>query len=265
MSTRVRREPPRFRRVEVVRVGRRSPRLVAVTLAGPDLDGFELDLPAASVRILLPSEGAEEVELPTWTGNEFLAADGARAVIRTLTPLRVGPSDHGPGPALDVEVVLHGDGPLSTWAAEVGPGAPAAVSGPGRGYSVDPDAPAFLLAGDESALPAIGQLLPHLPVAAAVTVLVEVADPDARIDLPDHPRCEVRWLVAEPDAEPGGALVDAVVDAEIGPEARVWAAGEAAAVHRIRRHLSDERGLPRAQATVRGYWKRGRGGDDTED
>jgi NADPH-dependent ferric siderophore reductase len=265
VSTRVRREPPRFRRVEVTHVGRRSPRLVAVTLAGPELDGFELDLPAASVRLLLPSDGADEVELPTWTGNEFLAADGTRAVIRTLTPLRVGASDHGPGPALDVEVVLHGDGPLSTWAAEVGPGAQAAVSGPGRGYAVDPDAPAFLLAGDESALPAIGQLLSHLPGTATVAVLVEVADPDARIDLPGHPRCEVRWLVAEPDGEPGGALVDAVAEAELDPDARVWAAGEAAAMHRIRRHLFDERGLPRSQATVRGYWKRGRGGDDTDD
>jgi len=35
----------------------------------------------------------------------------------------------------------------------------------------------------------------------------------------------------------------------------VWVAGEAAAVHRIRRHLFDERGLPRRQATIRGYWK----------
>jgi NADPH-dependent ferric siderophore reductase len=30
---------------------------------------------------------------------------------------------------------------------------------------------------------------------------------------------------------------------------------------RIRRHLFEERGLPRPQATVRGYWKHGRAGD----
>jgi NADPH-dependent ferric siderophore reductase len=41
----------------------------------------------------------------------------------------------------------------------------------------------------------------------------------------------------------------------------VWVAGEAAAMQRIRRHLFEDRGLSRAQASVRGYWKHGRGGD----
>jgi NADPH-dependent ferric siderophore reductase len=45
----------------------------------------------------------------------------------------------------------------------------------------------------------------------------------------------------------------------------VWAAGEAAAVQRIRRHLFDDRGLPRAQTSVRGYWKHGRAGDGDDD
>ena len=41
----------------------------------------------------------------------------------------------------------------------------------------------------------------------------------------------------------------------------VWAAGEAAAVQRIRRYLFDERRDARDRTTVRGYWKHGRGGD----
>jgi NADPH-dependent ferric siderophore reductase len=41
----------------------------------------------------------------------------------------------------------------------------------------------------------------------------------------------------------------------------VWVAGEAAAVQRIRRHLFEDRGLPRSQASVRGYWKHGRRGN----
>ena len=40
----------------------------------------------------------------------------------------------------------------------------------------------------------------------------------------------------------------------------MWAAGEAAAVQRIRKLLFDERGVPRSQATIRGYWKVGRDG-----
>jgi NADPH-dependent ferric siderophore reductase len=32
-------------------------------------------------------------------------------------------------------------------------------------------------------------------------------------------------------------------------------------VQRIRRHLFEDRGLPRLHAWVRGYWKHGRSGD----
>jgi NADPH-dependent ferric siderophore reductase len=56
--------------------------------------------------------------------------------------------------------------------------------------------------------------------------------------------------------------VAAVHDASFGAEARVWAAGEAAAMQRIRRHLFDERDVPRRHAVVRGYWKAGRAGDE---
>ena len=62
-------------------------------------------------------------------------------------------------------MVLHGSGPLSAWAANASPGAPAAVSGPGRGYEVDADCRSFLLAGDESALPALGLLVAAMPLA----------------------------------------------------------------------------------------------------
>ena len=41
----------------------------------------------------------------------------------------------------------------------------------------------------------------------------------------------------------------------IEPDTRVWAAGEAGAMQRIRRHLFEERNLPRSRASIRGYWK----------
>ena len=56
-------------------------------------------------------------------------------------------------------------------------------------------------------------------------------------------------------------MVAAVHGTDIGPEEKVWVAGEAAAVQRIRRHLFEDRGLSRRQATVRGYWKQGRAGE----
>ncbi len=257
-----------FRRVEVTQIEARSPRLVRVTLTGPELVGFDLGLPAASVRILVPSPGSAgaattspastgPVVLPVWNGNEFLDVDGARPAIRTLTPIRFDPA----ALELDVEIVLHGAGPLATWAASVQPGASVAVAGTGRGYTVERDALDVLLAGDESAVPAIGVLLGALPPDAVVRVVIEVADLAARTELPPHPGTTEQWIVAAAGASPGDALVTAVLAAELGPDVRVWAAGEAAAVWRIRKHLFEGLGLPRSRAVVRGYWKVGRGGD----
>lgn len=255
----VRRVPPAFRWAEVVRVQDLTPRLRRLTLGGPALAGLPAGLPAASIRVLLPRSGSDE--LPRWEGNEFRWPDGSRPAIRTLTPRRVdtgSPEDA----EVDVDVVLHGTGALSSWASAVSPGAPAAVSGTGRGYEVDPSAPWFLVAGDETALAAIAVLLEALPASATVQVVVEVADPSARLELPSHPGADVAWAVLPAGARPGAALFEAVQRADVPQEGRVWIAGEAAGVQRIRKHLFDERGLPRSRAVIRGYWKVGRAASD---
>lgn len=261
-TARVRRQPPAFRTVAVKEVEQRSPRLVRVTLAGPELEGFGLEQPAASVRLLLPPPDADELVMPRWNGNEFLLPDGSRPVIRTFTPRRANTDRN----ELDVEIVVHGGGAASAWVVATGPGDPVAVSGPGRGYAVEGDDGTFLLAGDETAIPAISQLLEVLPPDATAGVHIEVAEPGGRLPLPEHPRAEVHWHDLPPGEPPGATLLTAVAAAEIPDGTRIWVAGEAAGVQRIRRHLFEERGLARRQATVRGYWKHGRaaggGGDD---
>ncbi len=227
--------------------------MTRVTLTGPALDGLELELPAASLRLQLSADPAEVV-IPSWRGNEFLLQDGSRPIIRTLTLLPFEPGSH----ELDLEIVRPGHGPLAAWAGAARAGHRAAVSGPGRGYEIDPAARSFLLAGDESALPAIGVLLRALPPRAEVVVLVEVQHLDARLELPAHPGATVQWYEFEPGSRPGDALVAAVTSAPLEPDVRVWAAGEAAAMQRIRRHLFGERGMPRSRAVVRGYWKHAR-------
>jgi NADPH-dependent ferric siderophore reductase len=254
---RIRREPPSFRRAAVTDVGRTGPRLARIVLSGPELIGFAVTEPAASVRLLLPSAGSELV-LPSWNGNEFLLAAGQRPTIRTLTPRD---SDATAG-TLVVEILLHGDGAASQWAAECEPGAAVAISGPGRGYTIAAGAPAFLLAGDETAIPAMSQLLEVLPPTTPVQAIVEIAAPDGRVGLPSHPAATVAWHDLAPNDPPGTALAAAVREATPGPGTRIWVAGEAAAVQRIRRFLFEERAFPRGHATVRGYWKRGRRGSD---
>jgi len=260
-SARIRREPPAFRRVAVAGVTALTPRLIRVTVGGPDLDGLVIEQPAASVRLLLPPAGTTELVMPTWNGNEFLLPDGSRPAIRTLTPLRLDPAIQ----ELDLEIVVHDGGAASAWAEAARPGDKAAISGPGRGYPIDAEAAGFLLGGDESAIPAISQLLEVLPDDKPVHVVVEVADPAARLELPKHPAATVEWLDLPPGAPPGDALVAAVIGADLAPGTRVWAAGEAAAMQRIRRHLLDERNMSRSETWIRGYWKTGRAGDSDDD
>ena len=243
------------------RVTRLTPRMSRVTLTGPELEGLVVPEPAASVRLLVPSPaGARELVMPAWTGNEYLLPSGERPALRTFTPLHVDTENL----VLDIDIVIHGTGPVSEWAAAAEVGDEAAVSGPARGYTVDMQAPAYLLAGDETAIPAITQLLRVIPDSTPVQVHIEIAVPEARLPLPEHPRAAVEWHVAADGALPGDALAAAVIGADFGADTRVWVAGEAAAVQRVRRFLFDERNMPRTQTAVRGYWKHGRSGELTE-
>lgn len=238
-----------------------TPRLVRVTVSGSELEGLTVEQPAASVRLLIPSAGTTQLVMPTWHGNEFLLEDGSRPVIRTLTPRRVDPARG----QMDLEIVVHEGGAVAEWALKAQPGDEAAISGPGRGWPVPEDAGAFLLGGDESAIPAIGQLLEVLPGDKPIRVMIEVASPDARLALPQHPRAEVEWHDLPAGAPPGDALVAAVTAADLAEGTKVWAAGEAAAVQRIRKHLFEVRKLARTDTWIRGYWKTGRAGDSGDD
>jgi NADPH-dependent ferric siderophore reductase len=234
--------------------------MIRVTLAGSELEGLIVEDPAASVRMLLPSPGTHELVMPSWNGNEFLMSDGRRPTIRTFTPYRVDPE----ALELDLEIVVHGGGIASEWATGAGPGDAAAISGPGRGYAIDRDATTYLIGGDETAIPAIGQLLEALPAETLAHVRIEVAQPEGRLVLPDHPRAVIEWCDLPTGAPPGAALVAAVRAVDVAPDWRVWIAGGAAAGQRIRRHLFEAREIPRGRTSVRGYWKHGRTADTDE-
>jgi len=267
---RTRREPPPLRAAAVAASRDLGGGLTAVSVAGAALAGLERGLPGASVRFLLPDPDTGEVVWPHWNGNEFLRPDGTRPLLRTLTPLRVTPT--GDGAELDVVVVRHGDAPLTRWVESATNGTPVAVSGTGRGYDPGAGLERLVLVGDESALPAMATVIAATPAGTHVTLHAEVRDPTAPPDLsallgivdPDGapPPAGVHWHASPRGAgdPPGAAMVAALTAEDLDPGdpgLRVWAAGEAASVQAIRKHLQ-ALGVPRSQATVRGYWKVGR-------
>lgn len=252
----LRREPPAFRLVSVESVEPLTPRMVRVTFGGPDLVGFTVEQPAASARLLIPPPGESELVIPEWSGNEFLYDDGSRPVIRTLTPSL----DAAGSQSTHLDVVVAHHGPLADWARKAQPGDPAAISGPGRGWVAPPSGTPMLVAGDESALPAIRQVLAAVGGAAEVELFVEIGHDEARLTMGDGVVPE--WIDGEDGRGAGSALARRIESLDPGPDTYVWAAGEAASMQRIRKHVFGACGIDRSQATIRGYWKHSRNGDE---
>ena len=253
-----RRGPPRS--VEVVRVQTLSPAMRRVTLKGASLADFPAHLPASYIKLIFPEPGQTEPVAPT--------ADGPRPTnLRTYTPLRFDAA----ALEMDVDFVLHGEGPASTWAAQAAAGQKLLLMGPGPGYKLDLAAPGHILIGDDSALPAFETILAGLPPQANVNVLIEVVNAEEERPLPGPANTTVRWLHRGPDNSTTGQTTEAAMRArpdwlmQQGPTARIYLACEAMAMRRIRALLLDELGVPRQQLVARGYWKLGAGNHPDHD
>jgi len=133
------------------------------------------------------------------------------------------------------------------------------VGGPRGSFIVPDDFDWYLLAGDETALPAIGRRLEELPAGARAIVVVEVADAGEQQRLDTNARLETVWLDrggVEPGAQP--LLFDAIASLALpSGEGYAWVAAEAATAKAVRRHLVEERGLPKDRVKAAAYWKRG--------
>ncbi len=224
--------------------------MLRLVLGGKALHGLPSAGPAASVRLVVPWAG-EGFEVPTWTGNEFLLSDGRRPALRTFTPVEFDADAN----QLTLDIVRHGGGAISDWAEAVDVGDAAAISGPGRGEVIDPDARRYILLGDETAIPAIRQMIKAIPAPIQIDTHVETVSPDARLELPVRAGLSVTWHDADPTAPPCSRIRDVVATLDVDASTRVWAAGEAAAVQAIRKYLFTERSVPRHHTSIRGYWK----------
>lgn len=233
---------PRYA-VEVQRVRQLSPRMVRVTFGGESLRGFEWNGPAAHIKLIF--------------GPAEPVPGAARPIMRTYTPRRFDPR----GPELDVDFVIHGEGPASSWATQASVGQHLTVAGPGRSYTLEPQAPWYLLVGDDTAMPALGTILEALPAHVPANVLIEVADRAEEQPLTAAARAHtsVNWLSRGSESARAGALLEQGVREVTLPagDGRVYVACESDAMRRIRRHLLQERGLAKAQLVTRGYWRLG--------
>jgi len=232
----------------VKRVEHLTPRMVRVTFTGPELADFAWNGPAAHIKLIFGAPAPTDGTAPA-------AAPAERPPMRTYTPRRF---DRATG-ELDVDFILHGEGPASTWASQAAAGQTITIAGPGRNYVVDPTADWFLLVGDDTAIPAIATILEALPPSASAAAFIEVVGPEDEVSMPARPNTTIHWLHRGEDAKQAGVPLEASVRSFQMPpgSGRVYVACEAGAMRRIRTHLLTDRTFSREHLTTRGYWKLG--------
>ena len=253
--------PMKPRRVTVSAVEEIVPGYVRLTFTGEDLVDFVTLDPDDHMKLVFPAAGEAAPTLPVWgeSGPQW-PEDRPRPVLRDYTPRRFDPDRR----QLEVEFVLHGDGPASTWARQAAPGQQLGILGPRGSKLVDGPLAWTLLIGDETALPAIARRLEEASPGMRVIAVIEVDTPAHELTIATAADADVRWV--HRNGAPAGTttvLEDAVRALELPSGAGfVRAHGEATTLRGIRRHLIHERGIDPAWMSVSGHWKRGVAGHD---
>ena len=265
------------------------PHFRRITLTGPSLRTFGVLGPTLDLRIkmLLPTPG-HALELPGapgsalyqgWYQDWLRQEQPGRGFIRSYTVRALRPAR--PGPEVDVDIVLHTgpaehEGPGSRWARDAAPGTRVWFVGPDA-TAVTPATPLpeaginwnpgsarhVLLAGDETAVPAISSILEALPPHFRGHALLEVPDPADILPLTTGSGVQVVWVDRGGGSVPRGhrlqAAVEEVVRSGSRPIEYAWVGAEAGTVKSLRPSLVGSGVNPRT-SEFRGYWSIGKAG-----
>ncbi|MCF8589405.1 siderophore-interacting protein [Gordonia liuliyuniae] len=261
--------PLTLRRLTVSSTERITPRMQRVRLGGPELGEFERDgltLPALvcpgfddHVKLIFASSGDVADVLPKQVeqGIEWRASDALET--RDYTPVRL--DVHGRELVLDFVVHTAGTGQESgpaagigeAWACAARPGDELWIVGPKSSTEKPDDVDWILLAGDETAQPAVERFLAERPVDVPARIVLAICDESARRDFDLGPDDEITWVLAAADDRE--TLAAAVADvAPLAGRPYVWAAAESRALLPIRKFASRRLGAAKSHTDITGYW-----------
>lgn len=245
---------PDLREIRVIGARNISPHMRRVTVACDDTKHFAHG--GLHFRLLIPPKG----RVPVWPklradGRVEWAKDEDALTVRIYT-FRSIDLERG---EIDIDFVLHeGENmPGAEWAVNAKPGDIAGALGPGGGGV--PDATTMILAGDETALPAISRIAAEVPAGTRLRIFLEVDGSAEELPLPSAATVDLVWL--HRNGAPAGtmglienAIKDALADADA--DTFVWAGCERSEAKRIRDFLKTERGHDRQKMSIGAYWER---------
>lgn len=246
----------KMRVLTVVRIERIAGLLARITFTGDDLQDFVSASFDDHVKLFFSPDPSQPLVLPSVGPDGVKFPDGApKPAARDYTPRRFDAATR----ELDIEFVLHGDGPASTWAEQAEPGQQLGIGGPRGSFVVPKGFDWHVLIGDETALPAIARRLEELPAAAEALVRIEVPSAANEIPLTSAAKTSVRWLHRDGTA-PGYStlLLQAARELTLpSGEGYVWVAAESATAKAVREIMVSQHGIDKGRIRAASYWKRG--------
>ena len=212
-----------------------TPRMRRIRFTGEGVAALASDRPAAWIKLFL-----DDPDYPPTVGRAY--------TIRHVDTIRG---------VLDVDFLLHGHGPLSSWAAAARPGDRIHGAGPRGGYAPPEGTARLVMLGDGCAIPAILSIAAGLHDGMSAEIVVEVSDASERQAVVSSGTVRETWLTGGGGRHLGSGLLDRIDHLAFDSETSVWVAAESGIVQALRRRLSAEPGLDRRRIRAAGYWKRG--------
>jgi len=241
--------------LSVVRTEWITPRMVRVVAGGPGFDDLapnDFTDKYSKLIFVRPELGLEPpYDIPALR-ESLPQADWP--VVRTYTIRWVDYETR----EIAVDFVVHGtEGVAGPWAANARAGDALVLGGVGGAYAPDPEAGWHVIAGDESAIPAISSAVAALSPTARGIVHIEVEDDSDVLQLEAPVGVSVNWIRRGHDRDP--SLLATAIDAAEWPDdtVQVFAHGERESMKAVRAVLA-ERGVPRDRFSLSGYWAYGR-------
>lgn len=149
-------------------------------------------------------------------------------------------------------------GPATLWARDAACGDQVGILGPAANGAGPADF--YVLAGDETGLPAIARIVEKLPVDAQGMAFIEIATPSEEQCLRHPPGIHLHWL--HRNGAPAGttSLLQDALRGLLWPEdlgkVFFWGGCEYEAFRKIHRMLRTEIKLPRNRQTFYSHWHR---------
>lgn len=206
-------------------------------------DGFDDD-----VRIIFPHPETGERPYPRPLGDGNLDWNAEIKDLFRAYTVRAFNKEAG---TLTIDFARHGSGLAEDFSAQAKVGQKIWIAGPKNCGALPAHTDWLILAGDETALPAMSRCLEELPAGHPVTAVIEVAEAEHIQQLDSRADARIHWCVRA-QGESFAEALRHITWREGTPF--LWAAGEALKLRGVRA-FAKEKEIPREHIEIHGYWR----------